>query len=267
MKSPAEIGAGMSTLGVNRSRQPLSRMFVLAVLAGIYLALAGVGATTAAATVENASVAKLISACAFPAGLAMILIAGGELFTGNCLIIIPVLEGRLKVREMLKNWVVVYIGNLLGALVVCVLLTYGHTFSLFGNRLAGVVIDTAAAKTSISFADGLLRGICCNVLVCLAVWMAAATDDAGSKIIALFFPIVMFVVAGYEHCIANMYYIPAGILAAANPEYLAASTADLSSLSWAGFFLNNLLPVTIGNIIGGAGVVGAGYWFVNSRNR
>lgn len=267
MKSPAEIGAGMSALGVKRSRQPLSRMFALAVLAGVYLALAGVGATTAAATVENASVAKLISACAFPAGLAMILIAGGELFTGNCLIIIPVLERKLKVHEMLRNWIVVYIGNLLGALLICLLLNYGHTFSLFGNRLAGVVIDTAAAKTSISFTDGLLCGICCNVLVCLAVWMAAATDDAGGKVVALFFPILMFVVAGYEHCIANMYYIPAGILAASNPTYAAVASADLSSLNWAGFFVTNLIPVTIGNIIGGAGIVGFGYWFVNSRER
>jgi len=260
MNSPAEIAKNYINIGIGKVTLPKFKMLILAVLAGVFIALAGVGATAAAVTVESASIGKLIGAVIFPAGLAMVLIAGSELFTGNSLLVIPLLDRKISFGGMIKNWVIVYIGNFIGAVLIAALVVYGHTFSLFGDGLAQSAVSIAESKVAISFTDGLIRGVLCNVLVCIAVWMSFAAKSVSGKIIGLFFPIMLFVLCGYEHCVANMYYIPAGIFAAA--EYSIAA----DGLNWGTFLLNNLLPVTIGNILGG-GLVGAAYWGIFLKGR
>ena len=261
MNNPQEIAQSLVATGVKKSSRPFARLFVLAFLAGMFIAFAGVGATVASVSIAEASVAKLVSACIFPAGLAMVLIAGGELFTGNCLIIISVLNKASKLKGMLYNLVVVYFGNMAGAVLVAWMVNAGHTMSLFGNGYASAAIYAATAKCSLSFGDAFIRGIMCNFLVCLAVWMAFAAKDAAGKIQALFFPTMIFVLCGFEHCIANMYYIPTGLFALQNATYAASSTAHLAELTWGNFFITNLIPVTLGNLVSGV-LLGAAYWFV-----
>lgn len=166
---------------------------------------------------------------------------------------------------MLKNWVVVYLGNMVGGIAVAAVCVFSHEAGLFNNGLAASMISTAVGKVSLSFGDAFLRGIACNFLVCIAVWISFAAKQVSSKIIGLFFPIMMFVLCGFEHSVANMYYIAAGIFAKGNAAYLEAATAagtDVSGLTWGAMFTKNLIPVTLGNIIGGAVLVGLAYWFV-----
>lgn len=263
--SPAEIAQNYVKVGKGKVNTPFSKLFLLAVLAGTFIAFGGVAATTASIGVQPASMGKLLGAIIFPGGLTMVLLAGGELFTGNCLLTIPLLEKEITVTAMLKNWVVVYLGNFVGGLSVAAGVVFSHQISLFDNGLAVSVISTAAGKCAISFTDALLKGIFCNFLVCLAVWIAFAAKDVAGKIVGLFFPIVIFVLCGFEHSVANMYYIGAGLLAKGVPEYAkAAVTAgvNLDVITWGKFLLTNLVPVTIGNIIGGSICVGVAYWFL-----
>ena len=270
MNSPKEIAQNYIAFGTAKTKLPASKMLTLGVIAGMYIALAGVGATIASATVASPSLAKLIGAAVFPAGLAMVLLAGSELFTGNCLIIIPLMEKEVTLRAMLKNWCFVYAGNFIGSILIAALTVYSGVFSLFGNAAAASIINTAVYKVNISFPDVLLRGILCNFLVCVAVWISFAAKDVVGRIAGLFFPIMLFVLCGYEHSIANMFYIPAGLFASSNVAYLAAysSVAEyghISSLTWGTLFSRNLIPSTIGNIIGGTFLVGMGYWFAYIR--
>ena len=244
MLTPPEIARSFLTIGKNKAGLPLGKMFTLAVLAGAYVALAGVGATAAAVTVENASLAKLLSACVFPAGLAMVLLAGSELFTGNCLMVLALAERAITPVGMLRSWAVVYLGNAVGGAAVAALSVYSHTASLFGGALARSMVSIAEGKAALGFGDAFLRGILCNLLVCLAVWMAAGAKRPEGKLLALFFPIMLFVLCGYEHCIANFYYLPAGAFAAA--EYGIGAALPLSGC------LRNLAAVTLGNTVGGA---------------
>lgn len=260
MNSPLVIAENYIEIGKNKTKLAVFKMLVLGFIAGAFIALAGVGATVAAATVKNPSIAKLIGACVFPAGLAMVIIAGSELFTGNCLLVIPLLNHDIKFSGLFKNWFFVYIGNLIGGISVALLCCYSHTFSLFNNAVAESVVSAAVGKVNLSFSDALIKGILCNFLVCIAVWMAFAAKDVNGKIIGLFFPIMLFVLCGYEHSVANMYYIPAGIFTA--KEY-GISAEGLNFLT---FITKNLIPVTIGNIIGG-GSVGLIYWSVYLKEK
>ena len=261
MHTPAEIAKNYVEIGAAKTRLPTGRLVLLSVLAGIFIALAGVGSQTVAVSIPMASLGKFLGACIFPAGLAMVLLAGSELFTGNTLIVISVLEKRASWGGLLRNWILVYLGNLVGGILVAACVTYGHTLSLFDNGLAAAVVSGAAGKVNLSFTEGLLRGILCNLLVCLGVWISFAAKDVAGKILGLFFPVMLFVLCGYEHCVANMYFIPAGIFASA--EYGIAA----EGLTWGAFFVNNLIPVTLGNILGGAGIVGCGYWVIYLRDR
>lgn len=254
MQAPAQIANTYVTIGTNKTKMPVAKMFVLAIFAGTFIAIAGASAAIASTTIVDPSVARLVNALIFPGGLVMVVLAGSELFTGDCLIIIPVLEKKVKVTELLKSWIIVYLGNLLGSVLVATLFVYSHTAGLYDGKLAQSLVNTAVMKTSLSFSDAFLRGILCNVLVCVAVWITIGASTAAGKVFGLYLPIVVFVLAGYEHCVANMFYIPAGILSA-NEYQLAAD-----GLNWGSFFFKNLLPVTLGNICGGA-LVAFGYWF------
>lgn len=266
--SPAEVAANYIVTGKAKVNTPIPKMLLLAVLAGAFIAIGGVASTTAAVTVSSASAAKLIGACVFPGGLTMVLLAGSELFTGNCLLAIPLWEREITLSGMLKNWLFVYLGNFLGGILIAAGVVFSHQLSLFGNGMAASVISTAAAKCSLTFGDALLRGLLCNFLVCIAVWISFAAKDVAGKIIGLFFPIMMFVLCGFEHSVANMYYISAGLFAKLVPAYAEAAAAagtDLSVITVGRFLLGNLLPVTIGNIIGGFVCVGTAYWFAYLR--
>ena len=267
MNSPAEIARNYVAIGKNKANTPLGKMLLLSIMAGIFIAIGGIASTTAAVSVTQPSVGKFLSACIFPGGLTMVLLAGSELFTGNCLLTIPLLEKEITFGQMIRNWVFVYIGNFIGGLLLAAAVVYSHTLNLFSNNLAVSVISTASAKCSLSFSDALIRGILCNFLVCIAVWLAFAAKDVAGKIIGLFFPIMMFVVCGFEHSVANMYYIGAGVMAKTVPAYAQAALdagVDLSAVTIGNFGLN-LIPVTIGNIIGGGFCVGWVYWMLYLR--
>lgn len=257
MNSPAEISKNYINIGKNKANLSVFNMLVLGILAGDFIAIAGVGATVASVSVKSASIAKLVGACIFPAGLAMVLLAGSELFTGNSLLVIPLLTRDITLGKMLKNWLFVYIGNFIGALAVAAAVVFSHTLSLFDSAAAQSAVSVAVSKVNLSFGDAFLKGILCNFLVCIAVWISFASKSVGGKIIGLFFPIMIFVLCGFEHSVANMYYIPAGMFA--NAEYNIGVT-----ISVYGFLVKNLLPVTLGNIVGG-GVVGLAYWSVYLR--
>lgn len=269
INSPKEITANYINVGKGKCALPLGKMFILAILAGMFIGLAGLGATTAAVSIKAASVAKFVGACIFPVGLIMVVIAGSELFTGNCLLVIPLVEKEVTFISVLRNLVVVYIGNFIGGMIVSAGAVFSHQVSLFSNGMAVSVISTAVAKCSMPFGDALIKGIFCNFLVCIAVWLGMAAKDAAGKILGIFWPIMLFVLCGFEHSIANMYYIGAGLFAAGDPAYLEAATAagiDTATLTLGNFFVANLLPVTIGNIIGGA-AVGLAYWYVYKREK
>ena len=263
--SPADVAKNYVNIGKGKCNTPAIKMLILGMLAGAFIAFGGVGATTVAISIPEASLAKFIGACIFPGGLTMVLLAGSELFTGNCLLVIPLLQKEVTVAQVLKNWFFVYIGNFIGSVIVAAICIYGHQASLFGSGVAVSMISTATGKCALTFGDALLKGIACNFLVCIAVWISFAAKDVAGKIAGLFFPIMIFVLAGFEHSIANMYYISVGLIANANPAYAEAAAAagvDTTALTVGNFLLGNLLPVTIGNIIGGALLVGCGYWFL-----
>ncbi len=268
--TPAEIAENYVATGKSKVNTTVGKMIALAILAGAFIALAGVGSTTVSVSIEQASLGKFLGACVFPAGLAMCLLAGSELFTGNCLLAIPLLQREIRFGGMLKNWLFVYIGNLVGALLIAAAVVYSHTPALFADGEAVSVLSTAVTKTSLTFGDAFLKGILCNFLVCIAVWIAFAAKDVVGKIVGLFFPIMLFVLCGFEHSVANMYFIGAGLFAKPIPEYAdsaAAAGIDLSGLNWGTFWTHNLIPVSLGNIVGGALCVGCVYWFVYLRKR
>ncbi len=260
--TPAEIIEANMKGGEGKVTLPLWKMILLGIMAGAFIALGGATSSTAAHMVSNVGLARLVAGCVFPVGLMIIVFVGGELFTGNCLTIMGVLDGRFKISAMVKNLVVVWLSNLVGALIIDLLVYYSGNLDYSSGVLGAYTIKVAVGKASIGFGKGIASGILCNIIVCLAILMAGAARDIAGKVLAIFFPIMAFVVGGFEHCVANMFYIPAGMLAAMNPDYVAKAmetyslTADqLSVLSLSGFF-TNMIPVTIGNILGGMLFIG-----------
>ncbi|WP_034446320.1 formate/nitrite transporter family protein [Butyrivibrio sp. AE2032] len=256
MKSPAAIASTYETAGVAKTKLSFRKTFLLGIMAGAFIALGGLGSQIASVCAPDPSTGRLISSVVFPIGLFMVLIGGAELFTGNCLILIPVLSKKATVAGMLRNWLIVYLGNMVGGLAIALLANFSHTYAFADGALAQAVVNTAVAKSGISFSDGLLKGILCNILVCMAVWCSFGADELAGKVLALWFPVMLFIIGGFEHCVANMYFIPAGMI--------ATSIYGISapSLSLLGYLVTNLIPVTLGNIIGGSLCVGAMYYLI-----
>lgn len=258
MNSPAEAIEANINAGVGKANLPLGKMILLGIMAGAMIAIGGASSNVAVHTVADVGLARTLAGCIFPVGLMMIVMIGGELFTGNCLMLMGVLDGKVKWSRMLRNLVVVYFSNLVGALIVDVIVFYSGQYDYTGGALGAYTIKVALAKSTMPFGKAFASGIMCNVLVCGAILLAAAAKDVAGKILACFFPILAFVVAGYEHCVANMYYIPAGMLALTNEQYVAKAeelygitAQQCEALSVSGMF-HNLLPVTLGNIVGGS---------------
>ena len=255
INTPAEAIEANINAGAGKANLPLGKMILLGIMAGAFIAIGGASSNVSVHSMADVGLARTLAGCIFPVGLMMIVLVGGELFTGNCLMMMGVLDKKIKGLQMLRNLVVVYLSNLVGALIVDVLVFYSGQFDYTGGALGAYTIKVALAKANISFGKGFTSGIMCNILVCGAILAAAAAKDATGKIFACFFPILAFVAAGYEHCVANMYYIPAGIFAQSTLGLeQAASVVNLGMLSWKNFFIHNLLPVTLGNIVGGVSV-------------
>lgn len=249
MLKPNQIAENYLSVGESKANQKVFKTFLLAILAGAFIAFAGVGATFG-----NVYAGKHLGAFIFPGGLAMVILAGSELFTGNCLLIMPVIQKIIKVTQLLKNLGIVYLGNLIGAIIIAFITVYSGSF----DGIASTVIATAETKATLEFFPALLKGVACNILVCLAVWMAFSAETTGGKILAIFFPIAIFIIAGFEHSVANMFYLPAGFFAQLKTGLQA------SGLTLVNAIFCNLLPVTLGNIIGGMGV-GAIYTVIYLR--
>jgi len=252
--SPAEFVEKYREIGVKKCGLPILKMFLLAILSGVFIACAGAMSNVAVYSISNVSAAKIVSGLLFPLGLSMIVMTGAELFTGNCLITISLMSRRVTFGEMAKNLVIVYLGNLIGSIVIAALCAFFGQLGLSDGALAAYTIKIAAQKCAIPSANAIVLGILCNFLVCTAVMITTCAKDVAGKVFGAFIPITMFVICGFEHCVANMYYIPAGLFALINPSYAQAAIdagVNTSALTIGGFLLNNLLPVTIGNIIGG----------------
>lgn len=260
MHSPLEIARNFVEIGIHKVKLSAWKMLILGFFAGMFIGFAGIASTTASATITSASVARLVSACVFPAGMAMVLVAGSELFTGNNLIIISVLQKKTGVVGMLKNWFFVFLGNFLGAGFVAIMVVYAHLPDLYGGLLAEKMVAAALSRVNQTSIEAFMRGILCNILVCIAVWAAFAAKRVSGKLLMSFWPVMLFVLCGFEHSIADIYFGIAGIAAAS--EYGVAA----AGLNFGTFLLKNLLPVTLGNIVGGAGIVGVGYWLVYLRH-
>ncbi len=269
---PAEVAAFTAQVGVNKTSMNKAKAFVLAIFAGMFIGFAAYGSNTAVCNLlangATFGVAKALQGFVFTVGLMLVLVAGAELFTGNSLILVAVLDKKVKFTAMLANWVLIWVGNLVGALLLVLVINGAGGLTAGGNMVGAISLKIAAGKAGMSFGAAFCSGILCNIIVCLAVWMSFAAQDVGSKLLAAGFPIMLFVVSGYEHSIANMTYLPLGILAKNNAAVVAkaleigVSQGAIDNLGWGSMFGANLLPVTLGNIVGGACVVALAYWYV-----
>jgi formate transporter len=265
---PPEMARKAEGVGAAKAGMPAATTFVLAVLAGAFIALGATFATTVTAggTGLPYGVARLLAGLAFSLGLILVVVAGAELFTGNNLIVMAWASRRVSTARLLRNWTIVYLGNLVGAIATAAILFESRQYE-FGKGAVGVqTLTTAAAKTNLGFVQAIALGIRCNALVCLAVWLCFSARSTADKVLAIVPPIAAFVAAGFEHSVANMFFIPMGLFVKASGFADGRTDVpDLSHLTWSRFLLHNLLPVTIGNIVGGALMVGCVYWFVYLR--
>jgi formate/nitrite transporter len=267
---PGEMATRAEYIGVRKAETPMWTMFTLAVLAGAFIALGAVFATNTAAGSSTLpfGIAKLLTGLVFCLGLILVVVGGAELFTGNNLIVMAWASGKVTGRALMRNWVIVYAGNFVGSIGTALLVLWSKQYTFGGGAVGETALKIAAGKASLDFFQAMALGVLCNALVCLAVWLTFSARSTIDKIAAIIFPITAFVAAGFEHSVANMYFVPYGLLIKGfDPAFVAETGLELSNLTWGTFLLNNLLPVTIGNIIGGAVLVAAIYWSVFLRNR
>ena len=270
--APAEVIEANMKACEGKASLPLGKMILLGIMAGAFIALGGATSSTAVHNIDNVGLARTLAGAIFPVGLMMIVFVGGELFTGNCLIAVDVMGKRVSWQACVKNLVVVYFSNLIGALIIDALIYFSGNLDYSGGLLGAYTIKVAVGKVAISPVKAITSGILCNMLVCIAILMATAAIDIAGKVWAIFFPILAFVVGGFEHCVANMFYIPAGMMAAQNPAYVAKAqevygiTAEqLQSLNVISS-LQNFIPVTIGNILGGMVFIGLPCFLIYKKN-
>jgi formate/nitrite transporter len=267
---PGEMAVRAEYLGVRKAENSVRRTFSLAVLAGAFISFGGVFATNTAAGSSSLpfGVAKLLTGLVFCLGLVLVVIAGAELFTGNNLIMMAWASRKVTSKALLRNWGIVYLGNFVGSIGTAAMVFLARQYTFGDGAVGTTAIMIAAGKVSLGFVQAIILGILCNVLVCLAVWLTFSARSVIDKIMAVIFPVTAFVAAGFEHSIANMYFIPYGLMIKVfDPAFAASAGIDLSGLTWRSFFLVNLLPVTIGNIIGGGVLVSVAYWSIFLKNR
>lgn len=270
---PQEMAVEAEYVGSRKAILGWRNMSVLAVLAGAFIALGGIFATTV--TTESGGnltfgVANLLAGLVFSLGLILIVVAGAELFTGNNLIVMAWASRKVSTRHMMRSWIIVYIGNFVGSILTAVIMLISRQY-LFAKGSIGLnALNIADAKCNLEFFQAIALGMMCNALVCLTVWLCFSARSTTDKILSIIFPITAFVACGFEHCVANMYFIPIGLfIKGAAPiafwENIGKTAADYANLTWGNFLVANLLPVTIGNIVGGSIMVGMVYWFIYIR--
>jgi formate/nitrite transporter len=264
--TPQQIAARVQQIGVKKATADPLQIFALAILAGAFIALGA--ALFTVVTYDNAGIAggllRLLGGLSFCLGLILVVVAGAELFTGNNLIVMACVDGQVTLRQLLKNWLIVYLGNFIGALGILLMIYFSGHWQLADGAVGGKAIAIAHSKVNLSWWEAFFRGVLCNVLVCLALWLCFAGRSVVDKVLAIVFPITAFVTLGFEHSVANMYFIPAGLLASADPTLLPV--LDLENLNMTGFLWHNLMPVTLGNMLGGGFFVGLVYWFIYLRH-
>lgn len=243
MLSPAEFVAAYDRIGRGKATAPVWRLLLLGVFAGAFIGCGALVSAVGSFAISNAGLAKVVAGLLFPCGLVMVVLTGSELFTGNCLLTMPLLRREITAAQCLRNLALVYVGNCIGGVLLAAACVYGGVYSLGNGALAASAVATASAKAGLAFGPAFVKGILCNVLVCAAVMFAISAKSLPGKALGAFVPVAVFVIAGFEHSIANAYYIPLGML--------------LEPSIGLGGALHNLIPVTLGNLIGGCGFAAA----------
>jgi formate transporter len=284
---PMDMATKAEKVGINKATIPFWNSFVLSVLAGAFIALGAIFATTVSAgsiPIKDATGAVVFSTClpygvvrllaglAFSLGLILVVVGGAELFTGNNLIMMAFMNKKVSFGKLMRNWAIVFTGNFVGSIATAVIMFYTKQYTFGGGAIGLAALNTAESKASLGFVQAITLGIMCNALVCLAVWLCFSARSTTDKILSIIPSIAAFVAAGFEHSIANMYFMPIGLFIKTGGDAIffeaIGKTADnFPNLTWSNFFIKNLLPVTIGNIIGGALMVGVVYWFVYLRGK
>jgi formate transporter len=281
---PAEMARRAELIGVKKSEAKFIPMFVLAILAGAFISLGGMFSTIAISGtmgVKSAQagelaftatlpfgIIRIIAGLVFCLGLILVVVSGAELFTGNNLIAMAWASRKVSTLALLRNWTIVYFGNFIGSVATALLIFWGKQYTFGGGAVGISALTIANTKVNYDFFQAVTLAILCNALVCLAVWMCFSARSVIDKIAAIIFPITAFVAAGFEHSVANMYFIPLGLfIKQFDPTFTSNSGLDLSNLTWSAFFIDNLIPVTIGNIIGGVFLVAIVYWIVFLREK
>ena len=270
---PPEMATKAEAVGVKKATMGWRNTFFLAVMAGAFIAFGAIFATT---VITGASgqltfgMTKLLGGLVFCLGLILVIVAGAELFTGNNLIVMAWADRHITTLQVLRNWSIVYVGNFVGSIAIAGLMFFTQQYTFGGGGIGLTALNIAEGKCSLGFTQAIALGIMCNVLVCLAVWLCFSARTTTDKILSIIFPITAFVAAGFEHSVANMYFIVMGLFIKMGAsvsfwESIGKTAADYAGLTWGNFFLANLVPVTIGNVIGGSVMVGLVYWFIYIR--
>jgi formate transporter len=269
---PTTMAVRAEESGVRRASTDPLNLLVLSVLVGAFISFGAIFATTVSAGAAGMpyGVVRLLVGLVFSAGLIMVVIGGAELFTGNNIIVMAWASGKVTTRALLLNWILSFSGNFFGAIATAALVFYSTQYTFGGGTVGLAALSTANAKTALSFVPALMLGIMCNAMVCLAVWMCFSARTNIDRVVTAIPPIAAFAAAGFEHCIANVYFIPMGLFIKAGApdsfwQAIGKTAADYPDLTWSNFLVGNLIPVTIGNIIGGSIMVAAVYWFVYLR--
>jgi formate transporter FocA len=279
---PADMATKAEAIGIKKASLGFLDMFALAILAGAFIGTGAIYATTVwtGSGALPYGVSRLLGGLVFCLGLILVVVAGAELFTGNNLIVMAWAAGKVSTAKLLRNWGIVWVGNFVGSVLTAVVMLLSKQYMFSKGALGLQALNIANAKVSLDPIQAFFLGIMCNALVCMAVWLCYSGRSVTDKILAILFPISAFVAAGFEHSVANMYFVPIGLFikqfapaafwatdALANATPAAITAGSFANLTWGSFFLNNLIPVTLGNIVGGAGFVGLIYWFAFLRNK
>lgn len=261
--SPAEIAAKVESVGVTKARMPLLPMAMLGMLAGGFIGLGALYFTLVASDASlGFAASRVLGGVVFSLGLILVVVGGAELFTGNNMLAMAWADGKISSGEVMRNWVVVYVANAIGAIGFAAVVYWSNHGAFNGGAVAQQYLKIAAAKTALPFTEAFFKGVLCNLLVCLGVWLCMAGRSVTDKVLAIIFPISAFVAAGFEHSVANMYFISLAIFLRDGVD--ATAGVNLATLNWSGF-ASNLVPVTLGNIVGGSALVALVYHFIYRR--
>jgi|WetSurMetagenome_2_1015567.scaffolds.fasta_scaffold109075_2 formate transporter len=284
---PADMALKAETVGIKKATMPFWNSFVLSILAGAFIALGAIFTTTVSAgtmpvkdvtgtiafsTALPYGVVRLLAGTVFSLGLILVVVGGAELFTGNNLIMMAFMNKKVSFGKLMRNWAIVFAGNFVGSIATAIIMFFSKQYTFGGGAIGLAALSTAESKASLGFVQAIALGIMCNALVCLAVWLCFSARSTTDKILSIIPPVAAFVAAGFEHSVANMYFLPIGLFIKTGGdakffEAIGKTPDNYPNLTWSNFFFKNLLPVTIGNIIGGALMVGVVYWFVYLRGK